>query len=484
MEKNKVVWDSESADNYSLDLVGGKGYNLLKLADYSRSSGLFVVPKFFMIPPISQEWTDGTKVKYDSLFVEEAFAKLSKPVVVRSSSPLEDGIKASFAGRFLTRKNVDDLEGLYRAINDVKESVFSNFVEQYAEKMDIEMEYHMPVIIQEQVRKDSERIVLQFDEDGAVLESFYGKNGEEVSTHDYSWRELDNLFEDSKLEKYAKSSKEESLFNLPHIGEGQYYYALQVARRAKKIMNLEGTVQVEAFLHGRSLPIFVQIRQLPKLLAVGSCSDISIPDGTPYIESKVCNGIAGEASLPAYVTFSQSGFKRIMIETGQSNLIGLRGEGDERADRFRKESKLATNGDYRDFVNIALAERFEGLQRIMHAYNSVWKRGNKLFPEYVLVCDKLDETIAGMTNLTTNKKAIITCAEASKTSHAMTVARDLGIIAMGIEGDYYDLEPKFFHKIQTGDLVKIKSDGKRAVAYIEKKREADPTIQLESPPEV
>lgn len=48
---------------------------------------------------------------------------------------------------------------------------------------------------------------------------------------------------------------------------------------------------------------------------------------------------------------------------------------------------------------------------------------------------------------------------------------------MGVDGDLYDLEPKFFHQIETGDTIHMKSDGKRAVAYIERKRVSDPYLK-------
>ena len=84
-----------------------------------------------------------------------------------------------------------------------------------------------------------------------------------------------------------------------------------------------------------------------------------------------------------------------------------------------------------------------------------------------------------MANVTTNKKAIIACCEEDKNSHAMTVARDLNIMAMSFPGEMRELD-YFYHQVETGDLIHMKSDGKRAVAYIEKRREKDPyAVQTE-----
>ena len=106
-------------------------------------------------------------------------------------------------------------------------------------------------------------------------------------------------------------------------------------------------------------------------------------------------------------------------------------------------------------------------------HTRIWERGNSLFPEYILVCDKLDESYVGMHTATANKRAIITCLEATKTSHAMTVARELGMICLGAEEESSELTT-FLHQIQTGDLIHIKSNGKVAVAYLEKRREKNP----------
>ena len=201
---------------------------------------------------------------------------------------------------------------------------------------------------------------------------------------------------------------------------------------------------------------------------------MDIPKGVPYVESQVCNDVAGELVLPAYVTTSQSGLPGILIETGQKSFISLGNSDDERAERFNQHSKLAQNHDFRQFTDLAIYERVFGVKGVLPLYNAAWSTGNALFGSYILVCDKLDEKIAEMAYVTTNKKAIITCNEATKTSHAMTVARDLGIMCMGVQGDLHDLKPEFFHLIETGDIIHMKSDGRRAVAYLEKKRIADP----------
>ena len=44
---------------------------------------------------------------------------------------------------------------------------------------------------------------------------------------------------------------------------------------------------------------------------------------------------------------------------------------------------------------------------------------------------------------------------------------------MGVNGEFAELD-YFMHQVETGDLIRMKSDGKKAVAYVEKRRERDP----------
>ena len=184
------------------------------------------------------------------------------------------------------------------------------------------------------------------------------------------------------------------------------------------------------------------------------------------------------------MTTSQKGLKLMLTGTGQSFFLGLDrrinvgpGSRDDRLDRFYQTSKLAKNHDFQQFRDLASNERFVSPEVVLRCYSDAWGRGNALFDQYILVCDRLDETIFEMSEATKNKKAIITCQDADITSHAMTVARDLGIMCMGFRGGISELEPRFFHQIETGDIIHIKSDGKRGIAYLEKKRERDPYLK-------
>jgi hypothetical protein len=343
-------------------------------------------------------------------------------------------------------------------------------VEEYARKMEVEMNRDMALIVQEQVRNPLQKGVIQLEENKAVVESTDLRQGELCMETEFSF-----------LEEYAPWD----LFLEPHdwISEGERNYAVQCARAAKEKLGLEGVVQVEFCMSPSQKPDFVQIRELSKARPHSFDLNLEIPEGVPYIESEVCNDVAGELVLPAYVTVSQSGLCSILIPTGQSSFLGI-GSGErlgERAEVFAEKSNLSGNQDFEDAKSITLHSRI--MPGIAYpSFEKMWKRGNLLFEDYILVCDKLDETLTAMGDCTTGKKAIITCLEAKKTSHAMTVARDLGIMCLGFErglaeeGSITDYT-SFFNQVETGDLVHMKSDGKKAVAYIEKKREKNPYLR-------
>lgn len=475
MEKPTIITAGEDPSQYSIDEVGGKGLYLLKLHQIAQNTGRFHVPNFFIIPTNAEKSystkNSETRVIYESDEVRSAFDQLTKPVAVRSSSPLEDGVNASFAGMFDSFLDQHDYEEATRVANSVYRSPSEERVKRYAERMGIQMSYEMALIFQEQVTDFWEGGVIQLEEDKAITEYLDRKGRTSQDETDY--RFLDEAC--SNLKPHLK----------PHdfLSEGEYYYPIQCAREAKKLLGLEGTVQVECFLKPGTLPSFVQIRQLPKVNSHSAQFDMDIPEGVAYMESEVCNDVVGDLTLPAYVTTSQQGIKRILIETGQSFYLnsGSTDKTDsmnERIERFYEKSKLANNRDFKQFRDIVPHEKVMGIRAMLPYYNEAWTQGNSLFDDYVLVCDKLDESIVDMADVTTNKRAIITCMEATKTSHAMTVARDLGIMCMGVEGDLYDFNPEFFHQVETGDTIRMKSDGKRAVAYIEKKRESDPYEKL------
>ncbi|VVB79138.1 Pyruvate phosphate dikinase, PEP/pyruvate binding domain [uncultured archaeon] len=459
MADSRLVWCGESPRDHPREHVGGKGHNLLKLYNLAQDTGLFYVPEFFVVPTGFKYTFRSDETGLSAIFptneLEKTFAPMRKPVIVRSSSPLEDGLNASFAGVFLSLPDNHNYDALCRSIARVDHSAFADHAEKYTERMGLQPSDSMAMIVQEQVTDFLERGVIQLERDGAIIEGMTKKGNS--FTHEIDYWTLREMIKEDAVWTFEKEDKERD-----YIGEGEMWYAVHGAKRAADLLGLEGTVQVEFLLAPARLPDFVQIRQLPKINSHCAHLDLDIPKGVPYLESQVCNGVPGDISLPAYVTFSESAFGRILIETGFKS-------GDERM-QLLKNSKLLPSEEFHNAWNFREIMRFAGVGEGLHYFEEMWARGNSLFPEYILVCDKLDESICGMNNLTTGKRGIITCLEANKTSHAMTVARDLGIPAMGVNGNIADPN-YFFHQVESGDVIRMKSDGKRAVAYVEKSRE-------------
>ncbi|MEK6855829.1 MAG: PEP/pyruvate-binding domain-containing protein [Nanoarchaeota archaeon] len=461
-----IVQHTEDPLKFTREQVGGKGFNLLRLSKFSRESGLFRVPPYFVIVPGTKSWHcgDGTGgyIKYeDDGEIESAFEKLSKPVIVRSSSVDEDGENASFAGMFVSVPNNNTFKEFTHSASRVYDSSFDEDVRNYAEKMGIDFSCSMAMIVQEQVMDHLRRGTIQLEEEKAIIEHF-GKKEVRPDIFEIDYGFLDN------------ECPERTMPPLDYIAGGHDYLLMNLARDAKKALGLEGVVQVEFCLSPKRLPDFVQIRKLPKITALTTELNLDVPEGVPKLESRICNGVAGDISLPAYVTVSPFGLTGILVPTGQAFYLGLGAprEGDDRAEQFEAKSKLANNYDFVQIRKLKQVQRYDE-HGAFQAYDQIWRKGNGLFKNYILVCDRLDESCDGMNKLTTNKRAIITCGDEQKTSHAMTVARELGIMCMGVNGEFAELD-YFMHQVETGDLIRMKSDGKKAVAYVEKRRERDP----------
>ncbi|MEI7718460.1 MAG: PEP/pyruvate-binding domain-containing protein [archaeon] len=460
MVRSRLVWCGEELRHNPIADVGGKGHNLLRLYNWARKSERVEVPEFFIVPVnYSRNFIIGERnsMNYPTNEVKLAFEKIGNPDVVRSSSVLEDGNQASFAGMFLSLKGINSYEGLSDALYQVHISPSQQKVRAYAERMGVEFSRDIAMIVQKEVTDFALRGTVQLGKDSADYSTIY-PGGETFPMHT----------EFSFLDEHGPWG----VFDKPHdfISASEEYNLVQCARDAAKGLKMKGDVQVEYLLAPGRKPFFVQIRQLSKATSSVDVPTLDVPRGVPCLESQVCNGIAGDLSLPAYVTCSRAGIGRILIETGLMLAS-------EESVEWLSKSKLSMNEDFQAMNNFNTGLRLVGFeergQGLLRAHENVWRQGNSLFSEYLLVCDKLDNEIVDMSGATPNKKGIITCLEADKTSHAMTVARDLGIPAMGAAGDIMDLE-SFYNQVQTGDTVRMKSDGKRAVAYVEKKRERDP----------
>lgn len=448
MADSEIINPGEEHLGDSRRLVGGKGSYLIRLNRVAQNTGLFQVPNFFII---------SSSVSQISENIIRAYENLRKPVMVRSSSPLEDGLNASFAGLFGSFSDISTVEDFVGAYRQVVNSATRDSVQRYAKRMSVDFSPQMAVIVQEQVVNPWLRGVVQLDREERSFRCELIDRAGELDTYDLEF-------------EFTQEISHEPRDDPQTVFEGDYWALAYAARAAKNALDLGGVVQVEACFSPNKPISLVQIRELPKVRSYLAELDLEPPSGLPYLESSVCNDVAGDLILPAYTTVSQSGLCAITIPNGF-----MRDDG--RAEKFMQQSKLAQNPDFQ----LVLQQDRAGITELYHfdraqsnpAFAEMWERGNSLFDNYILVCDKLDDSFYDMGDLTSNKRAIITCLEDVKTSHAMTVARDLGIMCMGVHGNSSDMN-YFFNQVETGDIVHMKSDGKKAVAFIEKKKEYDP----------
>lgn len=137
----EVIRRSEQLNGNPVDVVGGKAYNLFRLAELSQSRD-FEVPDFRVIP-IGAQMTEPQ--------LEELFNSMPKPLAVRSSSPYEDSQGYSFAGRFTSVLGVNDFSSFQRAVDSVLASAADFRVIDYARQHGLSIDDRMAVIVQEMV---------------------------------------------------------------------------------------------------------------------------------------------------------------------------------------------------------------------------------------------------------------------------------------------------------------------------------------------
>ena len=87
--------------------------------------------------------------------LEAAFARMQKPIAVRSSAIGEDSEAASFAGQHATLLNVTTLEQLTAAIDEVVRSALSLSAASYREKLGVVGAPSMGIVLQELFNPES-----------------------------------------------------------------------------------------------------------------------------------------------------------------------------------------------------------------------------------------------------------------------------------------------------------------------------------------
>ncbi|MBU7030918.1 MAG: hypothetical protein HXS53_00165 [Theionarchaea archaeon] len=176
----------------TLDLVGGKALNLMKL----YQSG-FPIPEGFCITTKAFDYFLGFNNIYraDDANEEEMYKKImdslmppllveiitdayhlyldGKACAVRSSSPVEDNNRASFAGQFETCLNILDENSLMDAIKKCWASLWKKNAVNYRKKMDTgKIPLNMAVLVQHMIPAQVSGIV--FTGENVIIETVWG----------------------------------------------------------------------------------------------------------------------------------------------------------------------------------------------------------------------------------------------------------------------------------------------------------------------
>lgn len=106
---------------------------------------------------LSFEWVEAVVRKDTTVLahLEAAFARMQKPIAVRSSAVGEDSEEASFAGQHATILNVMTIDQLTTAIDQVVHSALSLSAASYREKLGVTGAPSMGIVLQELFNPES-----------------------------------------------------------------------------------------------------------------------------------------------------------------------------------------------------------------------------------------------------------------------------------------------------------------------------------------
>lgn len=107
--------------------------------------------------------------------LDEHISELSGPLAVRSTANVEDSVKASFAGQFVTRLGVTDGAAMKRSVREVLESAHAPGVLAYRQRLGLEEPVRMAVLVQELVDAETAGVMFIDEAKGRIIvEAAYG----------------------------------------------------------------------------------------------------------------------------------------------------------------------------------------------------------------------------------------------------------------------------------------------------------------------
>ncbi len=400
--------------DYPVELIGGKGSGLIKLKHLENlwiyNFDNIEIPNFFIIPTdcnVTDRETFNQVLYYADKLEADRFA-------VRSSSPFEDGKKYSFDGIFETilnvHNNLSHLE-LFKAIKEVKKSALSDRAKKYANDFGLKINDKMAVIVQKMIDEPLKGII--YSKFPASIDI-----GKIINLTKDDPKENVTLIRRKYDEKqdYATFGYKiiENVGLEDELAKDLLEFAYKIETEFKHPVRLEFQVNEESkrfyLLQARSV---AGIKNFEKI----SLSQI--------INGELIIGAKNKKNQPKYN-------------------LNVNGTGD-----FTLPIVIGVERSEERLKNLS----FESLRRLDKEYST----------GYILLCLYLQFDNEKYDSVTPNKKAVIAASNLGR-HHDLDIAREKGILYLGLENLYLDLSLQKVN-LKTGDTVRLISDGIEALLY-------------------
>lgn len=378
------------------DTVGGKALNLFQLAEISQGRD-FLVPNFIVIPV-------GYRCTEEELHT--LFDSLEKPLAVRSSSPLEDSSRYSYAGQFDSVLNVSDFKTFQEAIGKVIDSATGEKVRGYNVQHGLPLDDRMAVIVQTMIEPNYAGVCYSSNNEKdpkTIIEYVFGLSDRLLSGEDQGYIvSIDSHFHIKN--KYGQNY-------LPKLKR-----VVRVAHELERFFGQQMDIEF-AVTHEGSIYV-VQARPITR----PDWPEIHIPD---IKESDII--------LRADIVHGSGTFTGPVVRFISSKYI----------EEFAQNYNL-----------IALDQLHEQYSRL-YQFNLKHPEG------FCLIADSLEDYNAMVKiNGLNNMRVLVTLNYASRFSHPAKVISETGAFYLGVVG-----RTDILDQINTGDTISVVSDQRIGILY-------------------
>lgn len=403
--------------------VDGKALGLYKLSRVSGKYG-YEVPDFFVVPADYTIHRDKIFRRTESLEGEGNFA-------VRSSYSQEDSAMNSFAGKFETLLDVSEWN-LTDAIRKVRASLKSERAQKYAKERGIALDGRMAVIVQRMVNPEIGGVIYSTLPNYPVAASIEYCPGSgrgvvdgtaKIKIEDYDKQTLDLIFEN---ENDIRSDEVKNIFKFGFPGDSKT--AIRISQELEREFGYPLDMEFAWNCDGnRSKLYLLQARPITDIQPYTQINIPDVPEENVLLRANVVRGI-GAYEGPAAIHTSR--ITQISMTNNALEQLGL-------LDRtiILKEQIRKSDSSFQDGYVLFVPDLFTSLD-----------------------CD----------GLTPNKKAIVEFSQSRRCSHALTAAREKGILYMG-KGTLGDAGESYkediVSKIKNGDIVKVVLNGREGIVY-------------------